>query len=305
MQRRALITGVTGQDGSYLAELLLGKGYRVFGLVRRTSTTARVVPGVEVIYGDVTDQGAVNRAVVQAVPDEVYNLAAQSFVAGSWEYPVSTADITGLGALRVLEALRLHNPKARFYQASSSEMFGDQSGFLNEETPFKPRSPYGIAKVFAHHAAVNYRESYNMFTCCGILFNHESPRRGKEFVTQKIIQGIKAGRLELGNTEVRRDWGYAKEYVEAMWLMLQQDEPDDYVIATGVTASVQQFLDLVVDEAKKMGLPEPKVSINQDLYRPAEIHVLAGDATKAREKLGWVPKTQVGELIRIMLHADS
>lgn len=302
MNKRALITGVTGQDGRYLAELLLGKGYKVFGLVRRTAQEIKNIPtGVEVVWGDLTDQGSINKAVVESVPDEVYNLGAQSFVGGSWTYPVATADITGLGTLRVLEALRLHNPKAKFYQASSSEMFGNQSGVMNEESPFKPRSPYGFAKVFAHHAAVNYRESYGMFVCCGILFNHESPRRGKEFVTQKIIQGVKAGKLELGNTEAKRDWGYAKEYVEAMWLMLQQDEPDDYVIATGQSYSVQEFLDLALATSNK----KVELSINPDLYRPAEINSLVGDASKAKEKLGWKPKTNLAELVRIMLDEDS
>jgi|SRR5688572_24350691 len=301
MNKRALITGVTGQDGRYLAELLLEKGYRVFGLVRRTAQEVRNVPvGVEVIWGDLTDQGSINKAVIETVPDEVYNLGAQSFVGGSWTYPVSTADITGLGALRVLEALRLHNPKAKFYQASSSEMFGNQSGLMDENSPFKPRSPYGFAKVFAHHAAVNYRESYGMFTSCGILFNHESPRRGKEFVTQKIIQGIKAGKLELGNTEARRDWGYAKEYVEAMWLMLQQDEPDDYVIATGVSHSVQDFLDMALEKSGA----SVDLKVDPSLFRPAEINNLTGDASKAKEKLGWEPKVDLPELIRIMLYED-
>lgn len=300
--KRALITGVTGQDGSYLAELLLSKGYEVYGLVRRTSKPMKVVQGVIVLHGDMTDQGSLNRAVLESRPDEVYNLAAQSFVGGSWKYPVSTIDITGLGTVRLLEAVRAHAPEARFYQASSSEMFGNQSGFLNEEAPFKPRSPYGAAKVLAHNMAINYRESYGMFVCCGILFNHESPRRGEEFVTQKIIQGVKAGGLSLGNTESRRDWGYAKEYVEAMWLMLQQDKPDDYVIATGITCSVQDFLDLALDEA---GYSAVDVTIDEDLFRPAEINSLAGDASKAKRKLGWEPKTDLKELVRIMLHEDS
>lgn len=289
--KRALITGVTGQDGSYLAELLLEKGYRVFGLVRRTSQPPKVVEGVEIIYGDLTDQGSLNKAVIESVPDEVYNLGAQSFVGGSWTYPVSTADITGLGCLRLLEALRLHNPKARFYQASSSEMFGNQSGLLNEESPFKPRSPYGVSKVFAHNMTVNYRESYGMFTACGILFNHESPRRGAEFVTQKIIQaGKKHEVVKLGNVDACRDWGYAKDYVEAMWLMLQQDEPDDYVIATGVSYSVADFADIA----------EVEYEIDPTFIRPAEIPNLWGDWSKAGLKLGWHPKTHLRELIRIM-----
>lgn len=301
MQRRALISGVTGQDGRYLAELLLSKEYRVFGLVRRTTKQPDVVPGVEIIYGDLTDQGSLNRAVTESVPDEVYNLGAQSFVGGSWTYPASTADITGVGTLRLLEALKMHQPKAKFYQASSSEMFGNQSGFLNESAPLTPRSPYGVAKAFAHQTAVNYRESYSMFICCGILFNHESPRRGKEFVTQKIIQGVKAGEVALGNTEARRDWGYAKEYVEAMWLMMQQDEPDDYVIATGVAHSVQDFL----DEAVKQAGHDVDVTIDSSLYRPAEINTLTGDASKAKRVFGWESKTGIKELVRIMLNENS
>jgi GDPmannose 4,6-dehydratase len=301
MRKRALITGITGQDGSYLAELLLDKGYEVFGLVRRTSKPTRIIEGVHVIHGDLTDQGSLNKAVFEAMPDEVYNLAAQSFVGGSWQYPVTTLDITGLGVVRLLEAVRVHNPRARVYQASSSEMFGNQDGLLNEESPFRPRSPYGVAKTAAHYAAVNYRESYGMHISCGIMFNHESPRRGTEFVTQKIIQGIKSGSLTLGNTQARRDWGYAKDYVEAMWLMLQQDEPDDYVIATGQSHSVQDFLDIALELADK----DVKVTIDPALFRPAEIHSLAGDSNKARTKLGWYQKTSLRELIRIMLYESS
>lgn len=290
---RALITGVTGQDGQYLSELLLEKGYDVFGLVRRTSRMAKVIPGVKVIYGDLTDQGSINRAVIESLPDEVYNLASQSFVGGSWDYPVSTSDITGLGALRVLEALRLHNPKAKFYQASSSEMFGDQDGLLDELSEFLPRSPYGCAKVFAHNITVNYRESYGMFACCGILFNHESPRRGLEFVTQKIAQAAKKGNVvKLGNVEAHRDWGYAKDYVEAMWLMLQQDEPDDFVIATGETHSVKEF-------CEEAGV---KYEIDPEFIRPADIQMLVGDTSKARVTLGWEPKTSFKDLVRIMVN---
>ena len=295
MRKRALVTGVTGQDGSYLAELLMGKDYEVFGLVRRTATPAVVRPGVHVLTGDMTDQGSLNRAVIESTPDEVYNLAAQSFVGTSWTIPVSTADITGLGALRLLEALRLHNPKARFYQASSSEMFGDQEGLLDENTPFKPRSPYGFAKVLAHNAAVNYRESYGMHVSCGILFNHESPRRGAEFVTQKIIQAVKRGEaVRLGNIRVERDWGYAPEYVEAMWKMLQQDEPDDYVIATGESHSVEEF----AREAGADYVQDPA------LYRPAEIYDFRAYTAKAYSQLGWKPKVKFKELVKIMLEAE-
>lgn len=305
MPKRALITGCSGQDGSYLAEFLLGKGYEVFGLVRRTSTPAKVVEGVKVIIGDMTDQGSLNRAVIESTPDEVYNLAAQSFVGASWTIPVSTADITGLGALRLLEALRIHNPKAKFYQASSSEMFGNQSGLLDETAPFKPRSPYGIAKVFAHNMVVNYRESYGMFTSCGILFNHESPRRGKEFVTQKIIQQareiceFKRDKFLLGNVEARRDWGYAPDYVEAMWLMLQQDTPDDFVIATGVSHSINEFVQEVSDQLHII----PAIDIDQSLYRPAEINDLRGNSAKAKRVLGWEPATDFHGLVNDMVWA--
>ena len=293
---RALITGVSGQDGYYLSKLLLDKGYEVFGLVRRISKPAQVLEGVKVIHGDVTDQGSINRAILEAMPDEVYNLAAQSFVGASWDAPVSTVDITGVGALRVLEALRQFNPRVKYYQASSSEMFGNQSGMLNEQSAFKPRSPYGCAKVLAHNLAVNYRESYGMFTACGILFNHESPKRGKEFVTQKIIQAAKNGDVvKLGNVEARRDWGYAKEYVEAMWLMLQQDEPDDFVIATGVSHTIQEFCELA----------EVEYEIDQSLYRPVDILDLRGDASKAKRVLGWEAKVDLKELVRIMRYENS
>lgn len=286
---RALITGVGGQDGSYLAELLLSKNYEVYGLVRRTSTPQKIVKGVKIIEGDLLDQMSLNRAVVESMPDEIYNLAAQSFVGTSWRQPVLTAEVTGLGTLRMLEAMRMHNPKAKFYQASSSEMFGNHHGKANENTPFNPRSPYGVAKLFAHKIAVNYRETYGMRISCGILFNHESPRRGEEFVTQKIAQAAKAKRVvTLGNVEAKRDWGYAPEYVEAMWLMLQHT-PDDYVIGTGESHSVKEF-------AEAAGV---QYTIDKSLQRPTEIYDLIADATKAR-KLGWQPKTTFKELVRIM-----
>lgn len=309
---RALITGVTGQDGSYLADFLLEKGYEVFGLIRRTSGNSlgnaehlKNHERFHFIYGDLSDQGSLNRAVLEAVPDEVYNLGAQSFVGGSWNYPVNTVDITGLGSLRLLEALRQVNPKARYYQASSSEMYGDQDGLLDENAPFKPRSPYGFAKVLAHQAAVNYRESYGMFTACGILFNHESPRRGNEFVTKKIVNQAKQIQNNeqefflLGALTPRRDWGYAKEYVEAMWLMLQQDEGDDYVIGTGISHSIQDFVDIL---CQMYGIT---AEVKQDprFNRPAEIRDLRANGRKVAEKLGWQPQTSLAELIKIMMEA--
>lgn len=313
--KRALITGVTGQDGSYLADFLLERDYEVFGLVRRTSkpNTENIKhladnPNFHILYGDLTDQGSINRAILESTPDEVYNLAAQSFVGGSWDYPVSTGDITGLGPLRILEALRQFNPKARFYQASSSEMFGNQGGLLNEESTLAPRSPYGSAKAFAHYTTVNYRESYGMHASCGILFNHESPRRGIEFVTRKITDGvakIKLGQqktLKLGNIEAKRDWGDARDYVYAMWLMLQQEAPDNYVVATGQTHSIKMLLDLAFRYA---GMEwEKYVEIDQSFFRPAEINVLIGDSTKARDKLGWEPQITFQQMVRDMLDAD-
>lgn len=313
--KRALITGVTGQDGSYLADFLLEKGYEVFGLIRRTSK-----PNLEniehlighdnfrLLYGDLTDQGSINRAILEATPDEVYNLGAQSFVGGSWEYPVTTADITGIGPLRILEALRQFNPKARYYQASSSEMFGNQGGVLNEDSVLAPRSPYGSAKAFAHYTTVNYRESYGMHASCGILFNHESPRRGVEFVTRKITDGVariatgKQKTLKLGNIDAKRDWGDARDYVRAMWLMLQQDEPDNYVIATGHTHSIRLLLDVAFLYA---GMEwEKYVEIDPSFFRPAEINVLLGDYTKAHKKLGWEPEINFAKMVKDMVDAD-
>ena len=310
----ALITGITGQDGSYLAELLLEKGYEVYGLVRRLSTPneTRIKASIDrlvLLQGDLTDQSSLNIAVQTAMPDEVYNLAAQSFVATSWNQPELTGNVTGLGVVRVLEAVRHFRPTARFYQASSSEMFGTSPQPLkNETTPFHPRSPYAVAKVFGYHTTVNYRESYGLFCSNGILFNHESPRRGIEFVTKKISDGVAhiahdhARELRLGDIEVRRDCGYAPDYVEAMWLMLQQDEPEDYVIATGESHSVREFVQLAFAE---VGLNwEDHVTIDKYLMRPADVADLCGDASKARTKLGWTPHTSFEELVRTMVDAD-
>jgi GDPmannose 4,6-dehydratase len=313
--RRALITGITGQDGSYLAELLLSKGYRVFGLVRRSSSDfqkhriAHILDRVDLLPGDLADQSSLERAVKIASPNEVYNLAAQSFVHTSWAQPEATSDITGLGVLRLLEAVRLHAPEARFYQASSSEMFGAaQNTPQNENTPFYPRSPYGVAKAFAHHIAINYRESYGLFVSCGILFNHESPRRGKEFVTRKITDGvarIKLGReksLLLGDLSARRDWGFAGDYVMAMWQMLQQDSAENYIIATGHSHSVQDFLEVAFEYA---GLRwQEYVKRDVSLIRPAEVYSLIGDASKAKSTLGWTSKKSFEQMIHEMVDAD-
>ncbi len=315
--KKAFITGITGQDGSYLAELLLEKGYKVYGLTRRTSTQnyARIQhlmhhPDLELISGDLIDQHSLTFALQDTQPDEVYNLAAQSFVKTSWEQPVLTGEFTGLGVTRILEAVRLACPTARFYQASSSEMFGKVREVPQKETtPFYPRSPYGVAKVYGHWITVNYRESFNMYAVSGILFNHESPRRGLEFVTRKIanaVARIKLGKqthVELGNLEAKRDWGYAKDYVEAMWLMLQQDQPDDYVVSTGETHSVQEFLEAACSIA---GIPDWKAVYhhNPKYDRPAEVDLLIGDAGKAAQKLGWKPKTTFNELVKIMVEAE-
>jgi len=312
--RTALITGITGQDGSYLAEHLLENGYEVYGLVRRLSTPneSRIRASMNrlvLLEGDVTDQSSLNIAVETAMPDEVYNLAAQSFVATSWNQPVLTGDVTGLGVVRMLEALRHFSPDARFYQASSSEMFGTSPQPLKSEaTPFHPRSPYAVAKVYGYYATINYRESYGLYCCNGICFNHESPRRGIEFVTKKISDGVariacgQANEVRLGNLDVRRDWGFAGDYVKAMWLMLQRDEPDDYVIATGESHSVREFAARAFDH---VGLDwEKYVKIDERFMRPAEVPDLKGDASKARARLGWAPETSFGELVHMMVEAD-
>jgi GDPmannose 4,6-dehydratase len=318
--KRALITGITGQDGRHLAELLLPKGYEVFGLLRGQHNPKRLivereVPGVQLIDGDLTDQVSLISAVQRVQPDEVYNLGAMSFVALSWNQPELTGNVTGLGALRMLEAIR--NVQAsngtgsqiRFYQASSSEMFGSADEVPQRElTRFHPRSPYGVAKVLAHHMTVNYRESYGLFACNGILFNHEGPRRGPEFVTRKITQAvarIKLGRqdrLTLGNLDSKRDWGYAGDYVEAMWLMLQQDRPDDYVIGTGESHSVREFADAAF---RHVGLDWHEYVTHDDaLLRPAEVDILQADASKAQNSLGWKPKVTFEGLVQMMVDAD-
>jgi GDPmannose 4,6-dehydratase len=312
--KRALITGITGQDGSYLAEFLLDKGYGIYGMVRRASyqrfdRIQHILDRVEVIEGDLTDQSSLDDAIKSIAPDEVYNLASQSFVPTSWNQPVLTADVTGTGVTRMLEAIRKHKPDAKFYQASTSEMFGKvQETPQNETTTFYPRSPYGVAKVYAHWITINYRESYNIFACSGICFNHESPRRGVEFISKKVTDGVAriklglADKLKLGNLEARRDWGFAGDYVEAMWLMLQQDHPEDYVIATGASHSVR---DLVETAFSYVGLPaEPYVVVDPKLLRPAEVDVLVGDATKAKTKLGWTPTFSFKEMIHMMVEAD-
>jgi GDPmannose 4,6-dehydratase len=313
MGKSALITGVTGQDGSYLAELLLDKGYEVYGLVRRISTpnTARIehiTDKIHLLEGDLTDQSSLNIAIQTAQPDEVYNLAAQSFVATSWNQPVLTGDVTGLGTTRILEAIRQFSSGAKMYQASSSEMFGKAKPPQNENTPFQPRSPYAIAKVYAFYTTINYRESYNMFCSNGILFNHESPRRGIEFVTRKISDGVAriyhglSKELRLGNLEAKRDWGYAGDYVKAMYLMLQQKKSGDYVIATGESHSVKEFVELAFEEA---GLEWKKYVIQDERYmRPADVPELRGDSSKARKELGWIPNTRFNELIKMMVKAD-
>jgi GDPmannose 4,6-dehydratase len=310
----ALITGITGQDGSYLAELLLAKGYRVVGVVRRTSHDSyeriqHLVGKVEIVPADLLDQHSLQAVVQESRPDEIYNLAAQSFVPTSWNQPVLTGEFTALGVTRLLDAIRLSKPDARFYQASSSEMFGKvQETPQRETTPFYPRSPYGVAKVYGHYITVNYRESYGMFAVSGILFNHESPRRGLEFVTRKIshtVARIKLGMtstLPLGNLEAKRDWGFAGDYVDAMWRMLQQDEPDDYVIATGETWSVRQLCEVAFDA---VGLDyRDFVTHDSKFDRPAEVDLLVGDSSKAREQLGWEPTVRFHALIQMMVEAD-
>ncbi len=314
MSRRALITGITGQDGSYLAEFLLEQGYQVHGMVRRASTAnfERIVhlrDRITLHQADLLDQLSLVNLIKQVDPHELYNLGAQSFVPTSWEQPLLTGEFTALGVTRVLEAIRLVNPEIRFYQASSSEMFGRvQEEPQTERTSFWPRSPYGVAKVYGHWITVNYRESYGIFACSGILFNHESPLRGKEFVTRKItdaVARIKLGvqqKLRLGNLDARRDWGYAGDYVRAMWLMLQQDQPDDFVIATGEQHSVQEVVELAFD---RVGLaPADYVETDPSLLRPAEVNSLRGDASKARRVLGWKPEVSFRQLIEMMVDAD-
>jgi len=336
--KKALVTGITGQDGSYLAELLLEKGYEVYGLVRRSSTfnTSRIdhlldaskPGGVKIIseYGDLADSSNIYRLVEKIRPDEIYNLGAQSHVKISFDTPEYTGDVVGLGPLRLLEAIRGLNTKTKFYQASTSELYGKAKEVpQTEATPFYPRSPYGVAKLYGYWITVNYRESYGMFACNGILFNHESPRRGEDFVTRKITRGlarVKLGKdkyLFLGNMDAKRDWGYAKDYVEAMWLMLQQNRPDDYVVASGETHSVREF---VVRAGKVLGMDiiwkgegvseigidsktnKTVVKIDPKFFRPAEVDILAGDPSKAKKKLGWVPNTSFDELVEIMANFD-
>lgn len=314
MNKRALITGISGQDGSYLAEFLLEKGYDVFGLVRNfhTSGVERILSlagEVHFLQGDLTDQSSLMLAIQKSKPHEVYNLAAQSIVQISWDQPVMTGDVTGLGVTRLLEAIRLTDPSIRFYQASSSEMFGKvRETPQNELTPFHPRSPYAVAKIYAYHTTVNYRESYGMYCVSGILFNHESPRRGIEFVTRKITDGVAriklglASELRLGNTSARRDWGFAGDYVKAMWLMLQQDKPEDFVIATGQSHSVQEFSEAAF---RHVGLdPEKYILHDSHLLRLADVENIVGDPTKAREKLGWQPEVSFEELVKMMVDAD-
>ncbi len=311
---RALITGITGQDGSYLAEFLLDKGYEVYGIVRRSSLEKydrieHITEKIKFVEGDLTDQSSLDQAVQQIQPDEIYNMAAQSFVPVSWNQPVLTADVTGLGVLRVMEAIRKHSPKTKFLQASSSEMFGKVvEKPQTEKTPFHPRSPYGVAKVFGHHITVNYRESYGIFACSSICFNHESPRRGCEFVTRKVTQHVAkiklglAGKLKMGNLDAQRDWGFAGDYIRAMWLMLQQPQADDYVIATGETHSVQELLEVAFSF---VGLDwRNYVEIDPKLVRPAEVDYLCGDSSKARRVLGWKPEVDFKTLIEMMVDSD-
>jgi GDPmannose 4,6-dehydratase len=314
MAKRALITGLTGQDGSYLAEFLLDQGYTVIGMVRRSSTVTferitHIQDRLTLTYGDLLDEVSLINMLREHRPDEVYNLAAQSFVQTSWGQPVFTGEATALGVTRLLDAIRIVNPEIRFYQASSSEMFGKVVEVpQRESTPFYPRSPYGVAKIYGHWITINYRESYNMFACSGILFNHESPRRGLEFVTRKIshaVARIKLGlqdELRLGNLDAQRDWGYAPDYVRAMWLMLQQEQPEDFVVATGETHSVREFVECAFDH---VGLDYRRYVIQDERYmRPAEVDLLVGDSRKAREVLGWQPYVSFDELVRKMVDAD-
>ena len=315
MNKTALITGISGMDGSHLADLLLKLGYNVYGMERRSSAinnvnTKHLEGKITILNGDMTDQNSLLRCLKESNPDEVYNLAAQSFVGESWNTPEYTSNVTGLGVLRILEAIREFNPQIKFYQASSSEMFGRMvENPSNEESPFYPRSPYGVAKLYGHWITKNYRESYNMFACSGILFNHESERRGIEFVTRKISNGVAkiklglADHITLGNLDAKRDWGYAPNYVEAMWMMLQQETPEDYVISTGETHSIREFLDAAF---KCIGIKDwtPYIKQNPKFMRPAEVDVLRGNYTKAKKVLGWEPKTPFTELVEIMVLND-
>jgi GDPmannose 4,6-dehydratase len=313
MAKSALITGITGQDGSYLAELLLSKGYKVFGLVRRSSSVnveriSHIQNEITLLPGDLLDQNSLANAIRQSEPAEIYNLAAQSFVATSWNQPELTGQFTALGVTRILEAIKTENPKIRFYQASSSEMFGSTPPPQTENTKFHPRSPYGVSKLYGHYATVNYRESYGMFACSGILFNHESPRRGLEFVTRKVsnaVAQIKLGMLDkmtIGNMDAKRDWGFAGDYVRAMWMMLQADKPEDYVIATGVSKSVRELIETafkIVDLDYR-----DHVVVDPSLLRPAEVDYLLGDSSYARKALGWAPDVDFEQLVQMMVEED-
>tara|TARA_B100001564_G_scaffold345375_1_gene343967 strand:- start:4910 stop:5869 length:960 start_codon:yes stop_codon:yes gene_type:complete len=312
--KKALITGINGQDGGYLAEFLLDKGYEVYGMERRSSTKVRVncqhlEDKITFLNGDLTDQNSLVRCLRESNADEVYNLASQSFVGESWNTPEQTGDVTGLGALRMLEAIREYGKDVRFYQASTSEMFGRMEHFADEDTVFYPRSPYGVAKLYAHWITVNYRESYDMFNCSGLLFNHESERRGIEFVTRKITDGVAKIHLglqdtiKLGNLDTKRDWGYAPDYVEAMWLMLQQDKPNDYVIATGEVHTLGDFLEVAF---KHVGIDNWESYVEQDprYMRPADVFYLAGNSDKAQKELGWKPRTSFNEMIYKMVDND-
>lgn len=318
MSKRALITGVTGQDGAYLAELLLNKGYEVYGMVRRSASPEAmlerlrwigVADRIQIVLGDLLDQGSLTRVVREVRPDEIYNLAAQSFVGASWDQPHLTGSVTGLGVANILEVLRYESPKARFYQASSSEMYGRvQEPIQSETTPFYPRSPYAVAKMYGHWLTVNYRESYGLHASCGILFNHESPLRGLEFVTRKVTDAVaqiklgKATKVELGNLDAKRDWGHARDYVDAMWRILQQDTPDDYVIATGRTVTVREMCDMAF---KAAGLNyEDHVVVSEKFFRPAEVDILLGDPTKAKNTFGWEPTTTLEQMMTEMVEAD-
>jgi GDPmannose 4,6-dehydratase len=312
--KTALITGITGQDGSYLAELLLKKDYEVYGIVRCRSTSnveriKHIQDDIKLIQGDLLDQNSLIEAIEGSQPDEIYNLAGQSFVPATWDKPVLTGEFTALGATRLLEAIRLVNKNIRFYQASTSEMFGKAAEVpQNEQTRFYPRSPYGVAKLYAHWITVNYRESYDMFCCSGILFNHESPRRGLEFVTRKVsnaVARIKLGlskELKMGNLDAKRDWGFAGDYVEAMWLMLQQEEPEDFVISTGKTHSIEELVEIAFTDADLEW--KDYVVIDPRFVRPAEVDLLVGDSSRARDKLKWQPKVKFEELIRMMVDFD-